>query len=98
MMLSCVAVLVGALVTAMSFARDPAHGGPPAAAAVAVLRGGPFDGIAFEIEAGQTVIEPKVLAEFAEGAASRDGLGRYVYSGSLDDSGRAVFRYGPGSS
>jgi len=62
---------------------------PPDEVMTAVLRGGPYDRIVFEIDEGQTEINigPKNLIE---GGAEMP-VARYIYGGSQDDGGNAIF-------
>jgi hypothetical protein len=60
---------------------------PPPDVMTAILRGGPYDGLIFEIEEAQTEISPKSL--LFTGPPPPDAT--YRYSGNQDDDGNAVF-------
>lgn len=63
--------------------------GPPPEVMTAILRGGPYDRLMFEIDEGETEIKlgPKNMIQ---GGADLP-VARYEYGGRQDDDGNAIF-------
>ena len=63
--------------------------GPPPEVMTAILRGGPYDRLMFEIDEGETEIKlgPK---NAIQGGVDLP-VARYEYSGKQDDKGNAIF-------
>lgn len=67
----------------------PVMHSPPPEVMTAILRGGPYDGLVFEIEEGQTEISPKPLRGSFTGPPPPAAT--YKYGGTEDDGGNAIF-------
>lgn len=86
-----IATTIAMVGTVLALGAMASGTGPRPASSVheAVLKGGAYDGISYEIAAGQREITPHQLIAFGTSTA----LPRitYAFSGKLDGSGRAIF-------